>query len=67
MVCLYWAELLRAITSRPGMRGELAAHLVCDAVGEVLVLGTAEVLEGEHREPLGTGSPGFGPGAQPGE
>ena len=48
MVCLYWPELVRAITCEAGQRGELAAHRVGESVGEVLVLGPAEVLEGEH-------------------
>ena len=37
----------------PGERGQLAPHLVGDPVGEVLVVRAAQVLEGEHREPLG--------------
>jgi hypothetical protein len=35
-----------------GQRGELAAHLVGDAVGEVRVVRAAEVLEGEHGQAL---------------
>ena len=44
----YCAELLRAMTRRPGSAGELAAHRVGDAVGEVGVGRVAQVLEREH-------------------
>ena len=36
-------------------RGQLPAHFVGDAVREVLVFGGAQVLEGQHRHPLGPG------------
>jgi hypothetical protein len=37
-------------------RGQLAPDRVGDAVGEVFVLGGAEVLEGEHRDAFHTGA-----------
>ena len=45
------------MTWRPGSAGQLAAHRVGDAVGEVLVLRAAQVLEREHRERLAPPAP----------
>ena len=40
----------------PGSAGQLAADLVGDAVGEVVVLGSSEVLEREDRDALDAGA-----------
>ena len=52
MLFLYSAALPAGGDLEARDAGELAADLVGDAVGEVLVLRRAEVLEREHGEPL---------------
>src|SRR6185312_11044606 len=54
----------------PAQGRELAANLVGDPVGEVLVGGVAQVLEGEHGEEAGgagTGGLDLAMGAEPAE
>ena len=50
-----------------GDLGQLRAQIIGHAISEIGVSRVAEVLKGEHGQPLRTGGPGFGAGAQPGE
>ena len=49
---LVWRRAAARDHLDPGKRGQLAPDLVRDAVGEVVVLGRAQVLEGQHGDAL---------------
>ena len=51
----------------PREHGELATHLVGDAIGEVFICGRAQVLKGKHREARGGRTFPIAVGSAPGE
>ncbi len=57
VVFLYGVELPRAITSIPGTAVSLPRICVRDSVGEVVVLGSSEVLERQDGDALDAAKP----------